>query len=108
MIPGASCPHDTIKPQWFSRVQTRCVYFYGQLQTEKRKADAIAVYRQVAKRFPTHWLGHMAQARVAVADGDFPKAAHEIRVAQPDAPEQRKTNIENLLKRVQDREDING
>jgi hypothetical protein len=85
------------------------VYFYGrQLQSEKRKADAIAVYRQVAKRFPTHWLGHMAQARVAVADGDFAKAAQEIRAAQPEAPEQQKTNIENLLKRVQDREDING
>jgi Protein of unknown function (DUF2911) len=85
------------------------VYFYGrQLQTDKRKAEAVAIYREVAKRFPTHWLGHMAQARVAVAEGDFTKAAQEIRAAQPDAPEQQKANIEALLKRVQNREDING
>ena len=40
------------------------LYFYGrQLQSQQKKAEAIAIYRIVAKRFPTHWLGHLAQAR---------------------------------------------
>ncbi|HEY1336639.1 MAG TPA: DUF2911 domain-containing protein, partial [Bryobacteraceae bacterium] len=58
------------------------VYFYGrQLQSQKQKADAIAIYRTVAKRFPDHWLGHMAKARVSVADGDFTKAIQEVKAA---------------------------
>ena len=65
------------------------VYFYGrQLQTEKKKAEAIAVYRTVAKRFPEHWVGHVAKARVAVADGDFAAALKEVQAAQAAAPEQ--------------------
>jgi hypothetical protein len=60
------------------------VYFYGrQLQTAKKKVEAIAVYRGVAKRFPEHWLGHMAKARVAVADGDFAAALQEVPPRKP-------------------------
>ena len=86
------------------------VYFYGrQLQTQKQKAEAIAIYRSVAKRFPQHWLGHMAQARVYAADGDFSKAIQEIKAAQQaGAPEQQRPNMETLIKRLENREDING
>jgi tetratricopeptide (TPR) repeat protein len=85
------------------------VYVYGrQLQTEKKKTEAIAVYRSVAKRFPDHWVGHLAKARVAVADGDFAAALKETQAAQAAAPEQSKPGLESLKKRIEAKEDINS
>jgi hypothetical protein len=85
------------------------VYFYGrQLQQAKKKEEAIAIYRNVAKRFPDHWNGHVAKARVAVADGDFTAAAKEVTAAQAGAPEVQKVPLETLKKRIEGKEDING
>lgn len=85
------------------------VYIYGrQLQREKKKAEAIAVYRDVAKRFPEHWLGHLSKARVAVADGDFDAALKEVVAAQAGAPEHQKGPLDGLKKRIEIKEDING
>jgi hypothetical protein len=85
------------------------VYFYGrQLQQAKKKAEAIEVYRSVAKRFPEHWLGHLAKARVAVADGDFAAAMKEVVAAQAGAPEAQKAPLDGLKKRIEGKEDING
>lgn len=85
------------------------LYFYGrQLQTNKKKAEAVEIYRAVAKRFPDHWLGHLALARSLAADGKFDDAIKEVRVSLPDAPAQQKPNLENLVKRLENKEDING
>ncbi|MCU1236005.1 MAG: hypothetical protein JWP63_3972 [Candidatus Solibacter sp.] len=85
------------------------VYIYGrQLQSQKQKQDAIAVYRTVAKRFPDHWLGHLAKARVAVADSDFATAMKEAQAAQSAAPEPQKSQLDALKKRIESKEDING
>ncbi len=85
------------------------VYVYGrQLQQAKRKEEALAVYRGVAQRFPEHWLGHLAKARVAVADGDFDAALKEVAAAQAGAPEGQKAQLDSLKKRIEDKEDING
>jgi tetratricopeptide (TPR) repeat protein len=85
------------------------LYIYGrQLQTEKKKAEAIAIYRVVAKRFPNHWLGHIALARSLAADGNFDGAIKEVRAAQTDAPAQQKQPLDNLVKRLENKEDING
>ena len=85
------------------------LYFYGrQLQTNKQKSEAIAIYRTVAKRFPDHWLGHLALARSLAADGNFDGAIKEVRLSLPGAPAQQKPNLENLVKRLENKEDING
>ena len=85
------------------------VYIYGrQLQREKKKAEAIAVYREVARRFPEHWLGHLAKARAAVADGDFDLAMKELVAALAGAPETQKAPLEELKKRIESKADING
>ena len=85
------------------------IYVYGrQLQTERHKPEAIAIYRTVAKRFPDHWLGHLAGARAHVADGDFAGAIKELQASQAQAPAQQKTSLETLMKRLDNREDING
>ena len=85
------------------------VYFYGrQLQTQKKKDEAIAVYRSVAQRFPDHWLGHLAKARAAVADADFTTAMKEAQAAQSAAPEPQKSQLDALKKRIEAKEDINS
>jgi len=85
------------------------LYFYGrQLQTQKKKDEAIAIYRMVAKRFPNHWLGHLAQARSLVADGNFEGAIKEVRASQADAPAPQKPNLDTLVKRLESKEDINS
>jgi hypothetical protein len=85
------------------------VYIYGrQLQRDKKKPEAIAVYREVARRFPEQWLGHLAKARAAVADGDFDVAAKELAAALAGAPETQKAPLEELKKRIENKEDINS
>jgi len=86
------------------------VYFYGrQLQTQKEKEKALAIYRIVARRFPQHWLGHMAQARVLAAGGDFASAVKEVKAAEAaGAPDNQKANMQTLIKRLENKEDING
>ena len=55
------------------------LYFYGrQLQTQKQKAEAIAVYRMVAKRFSESLAGPSGTGRALAADGDFDAAIRKL------------------------------
>ncbi|MGA2589371.1 MAG: DUF2911 domain-containing protein [Bryobacteraceae bacterium] len=86
------------------------LYFYGrQLQAQNQKTEALDVFRATAKRFPEHWVGHLALARVDSAAGDFSNAVKEIKAAQTaGVAEQQKSNVEKLLERLEKREDINN
>jgi len=85
------------------------VYSFGrQIQMQGQKTEALEYFRVVSKRFPQHWLGHLAQARLSVAGGDFTTALNEIRAAQAGAPEQNKSALQSLQKRIENKEDING
>jgi hypothetical protein len=85
------------------------LYFYGrQLQLVQKKTDeAMETFRQTAQRFPDHWAGHMAAARVNSASGNFQKAAVEMRAAEAGAPQGQKSVIANYAKRLEAGEDIN-
>ena len=85
------------------------LYFYGRaLQQQKKDNEAMDVFRATAKRFPNHWLAHMANARVSSAAGDFPAAIKELKAAEPGANNpQQKQNLENLLHRLEAKQDIN-
>jgi len=86
------------------------IYSYSrQLQNEKKKKEAIEGYRTVAKRFPEHWIGHVAKARVYASEGDFEKALKEIEAAKAaGVPEPTKPSLEVLERRIQNKEDVNG
>jgi hypothetical protein len=85
------------------------LYSFGrQSQLGGKKAEAMEAFRIVAKKFPEHWVGHLAQARLSVAGGDFTTALKEIQAATAGAPQQNKTALENLRKRIENKEDING
>jgi len=85
------------------------LYSFGrQVQLQGQKAEAMEYFRTVARRFPEHWVGHLAKARLSVAGGDFTTALKEIQAAQVGAPEQNKSALQGLQKRIENKEDING
>jgi len=84
------------------------LYFYGrQLQGDKKQEEALAIFRANAKKFPDFWTSHVGMARVYSAQGDFDNAVKEIKTALTDAPDSNKANLENYVKRLQNKEDIN-
>src|SRR5437899_5709797 len=85
------------------------LYSYGRrLQGEKRGAEAMEIFPAVAKRFPQTVYGHLAEARVKSAAGDFAGAATEATQAQNAAPtDAQKQSIKALIDRLQSKQDIN-
>ena len=84
------------------------LYFYGrQLQGEKKLEEALAIYQSNAKKFPDYWTTHLGLARVYSARGDFDNAVKEVKLSLVSAPDGSKANLENYVKRLQSKDDIN-
>ena len=63
---------------------------------------------EVAKRFPQDVYGHLAQARVKSAAGDFAGAAAEAKQAQAiSKSEAQKSALKPLIDRLEAKQDIN-
>jgi tetratricopeptide (TPR) repeat protein len=91
-----------------SMANAQQLYGYGrQLQGEKRQDEAFAVYQSGAKKYPNNWLSHAGQARIYSSQGNFDEAAKQMQMALAGAPDQAKPGIENLVKRLQAKDDIN-
>jgi tetratricopeptide (TPR) repeat protein len=100
---------STFKNRALGMASATQLYFYGrQLQLVQKKTDeAMEIFRQTAQRYSNQWVGHVAQARVNSAAGDYKKAAAEMKAAAADAPEQQKPTLANYVKRLEAGEDIN-
>src|SRR5580698_2334027 len=85
------------------------LYFYGrQLQGEKKQEEAFAVYRSNAKKFPDSWTTHVGLARVYSGQGDFDKAVKEMQTALTGVPDDaNRSNLQNYVRRLQSKDDIN-
>jgi tetratricopeptide (TPR) repeat protein len=84
------------------------LYVYArQLQGDKKQDEAMAIFRSTSKKFPDHWTSHLGMARVYSSQGDFDKAVKEMQTSLTTAPDANKTTMENYLKRLQSKEDIN-
>jgi tetratricopeptide (TPR) repeat protein len=85
------------------------LYSYGRrLQSEKKDAEAMGILKDVAKRYPESVFGHLANARIKSAAGDFAGAAEDAKKAQAAAiSDQQKKNIKTLIDRLQAKQDIN-
>src|SRR5256714_12086897 len=85
------------------------LYTYGrQLQNQKKGADAMEIFKEVAKRFPQGVYGSLAQARIKSAAGDYAGALDDAKQAQAAAPsEGQKQAIQGLIDRLQAQQDIN-
>ena len=98
----------TVRTKALDMANAQQLYFYGrQLQAQKKQDEALAVFRSTAKKFPDYWTSHMALARVYSAQGDFDNAVKEVRLSLTTAPDGNKANLENYVKRLQNKEDIN-
>jgi tetratricopeptide (TPR) repeat protein len=84
------------------------VHSYGrQLQTQKKYDEALEIFRANIKKDPTSWIGHNETARLAVAKGDYDTALKEMKLSQAGLPDGLKTQLDAILKRLENKEDIN-
>jgi hypothetical protein len=84
------------------------VHFYArQLQGEKRNDEAFAIFRDNAKKHPDMWFTHTGMARIYSSQGKFDDAAKEMKVALQNAPDNQKSYVDGLVKRLESRQDIN-
>src|SRR5881296_1144460 len=103
---------DEAKPVWNHALEVATavqLYSYGRgLQFKKQGSEAIEIFQSVAKRFPQTVYGHLAEARIKSAAGDFTGATAEATEAQNAAPtDAQKQSIKALIDRLQSKQDIN-
>lgn len=98
-----------VREKAMSAANVTQIYFYARsLQAQNEPAQALEVFKTTVKRFPDHWLGHMAAARLASASGDYATALKEVKIVQGlEIPEVQKANLLNLARRLENKEDIN-
>ena len=84
------------------------VHGYGrQLQQQKKYDEALEVFRANIKKDPTSWIGHNETARLAVAKGDYDTALKEMKLSQAGLPEALRPQLDTIIKRLENKEDIN-
>jgi tetratricopeptide (TPR) repeat protein len=84
------------------------IHFYArQLQGEKKNDEAFAIFRENAKKHPDQWFVHSGLARIYCSQGKFDDAAKEMKVALAGAPDNQKTYVDGLVKKLESKQDIN-
>lgn len=85
------------------------LYSYGRRQQNAKKSEqGLGILKEVAKRYPQDIYGHLAEARLKSAAGDFPGAIDEMKKAQAAATsDAQKTGLQPLIDRLQSHQDIN-
>jgi tetratricopeptide (TPR) repeat protein len=78
-----------------------------QLQRDGKQDQAFAIYRDLAKKYPTNLFTYAGQARIAVGAGNYDEAVKEMKLAKDAAPENAKSQIQGLINRLEKKEDIN-
>ena len=77
------------------------------LQGEKRSEEAFAIFRENAKKHPDQWFVHSGLARMYCAQGKFDDTAKEMKLALAGAPDNQKSYVDGLVKRLESKQDIN-
>ncbi len=84
------------------------IHLYArQLQGEKRNEEAFAIFRENAKKHPDQWFVHTGLARMYCAQGKFDDATKEMKLAVAAAPDNQKSYLDGLEKRLEAKQDIN-
>src|SRR6202140_1793169 len=78
-----------------------------QLQSEKRSDEAFVIFRENAKKHPDQWYVHSGMARIYCSQGKFDDAAKEMKLALATAPDNQKSYVDGLVKRLEAKQDIN-
>jgi hypothetical protein len=84
------------------------LHIYGrQLQAQGKQDQAFDVFRMNITKNPSNWLAHNEQARMAVAKGDYDTAVKEMKLSAAGASDQNRQAMEGLVRRLENKEDIN-
>jgi tetratricopeptide (TPR) repeat protein len=81
--------------------------FARQLQAEKRSEEAFAIFRENAKKHPDEWFVHTGLARIYSSESKFDDATKEMKLAMAAAPDNQKSYLDGLEKRLESKQDIN-
>ena len=79
----------------------------GRQANTRRPASRYNGWRKNAQEHPDLWFTHSGMARVYSHQGDFDNAIKEMKIAEISAPEQIKIFIEQYIKRLEAKDDIN-
>jgi len=82
------------------------IYARG-LQGEKRSEEAFVIFRDNAQKHPDMWFVHSGLARIYCSQGKYDDAAKEMKIALAKAPENQKTYVAGLVKKLEAKQDIN-
>jgi hypothetical protein len=82
--------------------------FARQLQAEKHNEEAFVIFRENAKKHPDLWFTHTGLARVYSSQGKFDDAAKEMKLSLAVAPDNQKTYLDGLEKKLEAKQDINN
>lgn len=82
------------------------IYARG-LQGEKRNDEAFVIFRENAQKHPDMWFVHSGMARMYCSQGKFDDAAKEMKLALAGAPDNQKTYVDGLVKKLEAKQDIN-
>lgn len=77
------------------------------LQAQGQQREALDLFESNVKKDPNSWIGHNEAARIAVAKGDYDSAVKEMRLAAAASPQSLKTQHQDLVRRLENKEDIN-
>lgn len=84
------------------------VHLYARgLQAEKRSDEAFVIFQNNAKKHPDMWFVHSGLARMYCSQGKFDDAAKEMKLAYAGAPDNQKTYVDGLVKKLEAKQDIN-
>jgi tetratricopeptide (TPR) repeat protein len=78
-----------------------------QLLGEKRNEEAYAIFRENAQKHPDQWFVHTGLARMYSAQSKFDDATKEMKLSLAAAPNDQKTYLDGLVKRLEAKQDIN-
>jgi tetratricopeptide (TPR) repeat protein len=78
-----------------------------QLQGQKRSDEAFVIFRDNAKKHPELWFVHSGLARMYCSQGKFDEAAKEMKVVLQSAPDNQKSYVDGLVKKLESKQDIN-
>lgn len=81
--------------------------FARQLQAEGHNEEALAIFRDNAKKHPDLWFVHTGLARVYSSAGKYDEAVNEMKLAISAAPDNQKTYLNGLLAQLESKHDIN-
>jgi tetratricopeptide (TPR) repeat protein len=78
-----------------------------QLQRDGKQDEAFAIFRAIAKKYPTNFFAYAGLSRIAVGAGNYEEAVKQMKLAKDAAPENAKNQIQGLINRLEAKENIN-